>query len=241
MTVETHSKYEILSGYIATVVSVVAGTISAAAVQALKGTIHDFELSAARGLLQGPILFVIGTLFGVDLSIKQKHIPSLIYVGLLYILYNFGFYRSNVYLPLAEAIGTMSVFAMIAAAKFVFRKDVTIFNILSLIICAIGILMVTQPCFLFHGGVQFIENLSPSNTSWNNTGFNESLSESLSTSRHCTSNVKQSIGYVMCISGGIALGLTFDVHAILLHNLRPVVKLTYSANVYFIASFRESH
>ena len=177
MTVETHSKYEILSEYIATVVSMVAGTISAAAVQSLKGTIHDFELSAARGLLQGPIFFVIGTLFGVDLNIKQKHIPSLIYVGLLYILYNFGFYGSNVYLPLAEAIGTMSVFAMIAAmiqAKFVFRKDVPIFNILSLIICAIGILMVTQPCFLFHGGVQFIENLSPSNKSWNNTGFNES-------------------------------------------------------------------
>ena len=55
-------------------------------------------------------------------------------------------------------------------------------------------------------------------------------------SRDCTSSVKQSIGYVMCISGGIALGLTFDVNAILLHNLRPVVKLTYFASLYFTVS-----
>ena len=239
MAVASHSRFEILMGYAAAIASMASSVLSAAAVQTLQGAVHDFELSAARGLLQGPLYIVIGTLLGVDLRIKREHIPPLIYLSLLYVIYNVGYYGSTVYLPLAEAIGIVSIFSMIAAvfqSKVLFKKDVTVFHILSLIVCVIGILMVVQPCFLFHKDISLPETVSPSNQVWRDIDSNQSLYVRLSSKEQCTVGVKHTIGYILCVTGGVVFGMTYDVNAILLHDLRPFVKITYFTTLYFIAS-----
>ena len=57
---------------------------------------------------------------------------------------------------------------------------------LYLIVCAIGILMVVQPCFLFHKNIAFPETVSPSNQVWRDIDSNQSLYVRLSLKEQCT-------------------------------------------------------
>ena len=238
MATNGHSKFDIVSGYLATIGLLICCAMSSAAVQALQGVVHDFELSAFRGLLQGPIYIVVGTLVGVDLKIKREHIPLLIYLGFLYVFYNIGYYGSTVYLPLADCIGLVSICIMIAAmvqSKLLFKKDIHVLYIISLVVCAFGIILVIQPHYLFPGSIGlekkgFVSNLTE------NLSLNVNTKVNMSTQKLPNSGVQQIIGYMLCIVGGTTAGMAYDVNSILLQDLRPFVKTTYFTLVYFIAS-----
>ena len=238
MATNGHSKFDIVSGYLATIGLLICCAMSSAAVQALQGVVHDFELSAFRGLLQGPIYIVVGTLVGVDLKIKREHVPLLIYLGFLYVFYNIGYYGSTVYLPLADCIGLVSICIMIAAmvqSKLLFKKDIHVLYIISLVVCAFGIILVIQPHYLFPGSIGlekkgFVSNLTE------NLSLNVNTKVNMSTQKLPNSGVQQIIGYTLCIVGGTTAGMAYDVNSILLQDLRPFVKTTYFTLVYFIAS-----
>ena len=237
MAMKEHSQFKTLLAYASAVACMLSGVVGSAAVQALGGAIHDFELSAARGLLQGPLYFVVGSLAGVDFTIQRKHIPPLIYLGLIYIIFNIGFYGSTVYLPLAEVMGMVSIFSMIAAmiqAKFLFKKDIQILYILSLIVCIVGILMIVQPQFQFQNDINSHLNLSQSK-SVSNLFSNTSDYIHIDNSRMVDATDKL-YGYLLCAIGGVAFGISFDVNGILLSDLRPFIKITYFTTIYFIAS-----
>ena len=237
MALKKHSQFKILLAYASAIGCMLSGVVGSAAVQALGGAIHDFELSAARGLLQGPLYIVVGSLAGVDFTIQRKHIPTLVYLGLIYVLYNIGSYGSTVYLPLAEVMGMVSIFSMIAAmiqSKVLFKKDIHIFHILSSIVCVFGILMIVQPKFQYQNDIDMHLNLSQSQ-------FDRNLSSNTSDSMHINTSrmvdMKGKIfGYLLCTIGGVTFGISFDVNAILLSDLRPFVKITYFTIIYFIAS-----
>ena len=237
MALKKPSQFKTLLAYAAAVGCMLSGVVGSAAVQALRGAIHDFELSAARGLLQGPLYIAVGSLVGVDFTIQRKHIPPLVYLGLIYVLLNIGSYGSTIYLPLAEVMGMVSIFSMIAAmiqAKVLFKKDIPIFYILSAIVCVFGILMIVQPQFQLQNVIGSDLNLSQSQSVRN-------LSSNLSDYKH-TDNTRmvdvkgKLLGYFLCAIGGIAFGISLDVNAILLSDLCPFVKITYFTIIYFIAS-----
>ena len=238
METNGHSKFEIISGYLGAIGAIICCALSSAAVQALQGAIHDFELSAARGVLQGPLYFVVGTLVGVDLKIKREHVPLLIYLGFLYVFYNIGYYGSTVFLPLAECTGLVSTCIMIAAmvqSKLLFKKDIHILYIISLVICAFGIILVIQPHYLFPGNLDLQSNLFVSNLT-ENQSFIVNTKVNISTPELSYSGVQQITGYTLCIVGGTTFGMSLDVNSILLKDLRPFVKVTYFTLIYFIAS-----
>ena len=238
MATNGHSKFEIISGYLAAVGSLIVSAMSSAAVQALQGAVHDFELSAARGLLQGPLYFVVGTLVGVDLKIKREHVPLLIYLGFLIVFFNIGYYGSAVFLPMAECIGLVSIFAMMTAlvqSKLLFKKDIHILHIISLVVCASGIILVIQPHYLFPGSMDLEKNVVVS-TLTKNQSLNMNTKLNISTPKLPYSSAQQTIGYMLCIVGGITIGIAYDVNSILLKDLRPFVKITYFTLIYFIAS-----
>ena len=240
MTIKKHSQFETLLAYAAAIGCMLSGVVCSAAVQALGGAIHDFELSAARGLFQGPFYIVVGSLAGVDFTIQRKHIPPLVYLGLIYVLFNIGSYGSTVYLPLAEVMGMVSIFSMITAmiqAKVLFKKDIHIFHILSAIVCVFGILLIVQPQFQFQYDIDMHLNLSQYQ-------FVRNLSSNTSDSMHInTINTSRMVdmkgkilGYSLCTIGGVAFGISLDVNAILLSDLQPFVKITYFTTIYLVAS-----
>ena len=238
MATNGHSKLEIISGYLAVIGSLICCAFSSAAVQALQGVVHDFELSAARGLLQGPLYIVVGTLIGVDLKIKREHVPLLIYLGFLFVFYNIGYYGSTVFLPLVDCIGLVTIFAMIAAlvqSKLLFKKDIHVLYIISLVVCASGIVLVIQPHYLFPGSIDLEKNVVVSNLT-ENQSLNVNTKVNIATSKLSYSGAQQIIGYVLCIVGGTTVGMAYDVNSVLLQDVRPFVKTTYFTLVYFIAS-----
>ena len=230
-------------GYMAAIGCILSSGFSAASVQALQGAVPDFELSAARGLMQGVTFLFIAMLKRMNLKVHKTFIPALIYLSLLYIFYNIGLFGSTVYIPLVETIGLIAIFSTAGSylqANILFGKSISKIDIIALTLSIIGIILVMQPPFLFSQ-----ENTTTSSCSILTQRQNNSIVTQNSLLCHLNHNgnntvttieLNRSTGYLLAILGGVGVGLTWDINAILLHDLHPVCKVTYSGGLYAVLS-----
>ena len=223
MADELQSKWELTRGYAALFTLLVTNSLGSASVQALKGAVPDFQLIAARCLLQVLTYPTLLKLSGGHFTVKQERIPAVLYNIFLYVTYNMGFYGSTVYLPLMEAFGIFSMVNVITAilhGKFMFNKDPNVPHLCAMGIMLVTILLIIQPSWLISDGNQpGMDPVMAMNTSRNVSVSQAALNMVNSWVAHDTV-----IGYSLAITAGIGYGFNLDVMSILLHDVPPLVK-----------------
>ena len=140
-------------GYFLAVVYSLADVTSFSCVQALQGTIPDFQLSSIRLFIQCIILYAISKWF------NQMHLPVItdfkwMAVAVFgYSVMNFGLFGSMKCLPLAVhgSLFQLMNFLVMAFLLWLCKSERPgVINVLAISLCIIGIILTSQPNFLFH-------------------------------------------------------------------------------------------
>ena len=221
------SQFQLFTGYLSGVMNSIFYGLGSAASQALEGAVPDCQLSVARFVSQFLVYIIMAKLTGTSMYLSKQHIPYMLYSSILSLVYTIGFFGATGHIPLVEAVSFEIIFTIISAmvqAKLLFHRGITPLNIISFCICTIGLMLATQPSWLFKQDIQF--------ATVTNSSFDASEA-SLSSTKNPQSSLKEDessnmvIVYTLLILSGIADGMYFDVNAILLHEVPPIIKATY--------------
>ena len=178
-----------LWGYLAGTGCVVSIPLSATFITLLGRQIPDFELNLFRSLFEFVLGCIVVKAWRLPLHISKS---SHIYVGLMSITYvasDVAFYGAMSMLPVSEVNVEFVVVQMvfIALLSFViFRKPIEPADGISLVICTFGILLISQPQWIFG---------THSDTSYNSSRkVNTSIQlDSFSVHKECTGNISATV------------------------------------------------
>ena len=140
-------------GYAAAGLHIGFDVVGAASVQLLRGTIPDIQLCALRLCLQTSVVGIIGKWHG---SLHKLSTTDLRWMGVAVLGYvgcNAGFYGSAKCMPLADHGSFGYLVTMITLAglqQCLQRESPGKINMLAMFIGSVGIVMTTQPSFIFH-------------------------------------------------------------------------------------------
>ena len=146
-----HNNY--ILGVCIAVAAVVCDCGSAVCTQALGRTIPKFELNMWRFVLQSLLVTPIILSKRLTLRFDKKYIPDVFIICLMYNIYNGCFYTATTYLPLGTIAGTNNAFILIivAVVTVLLYKECTFYTAWSVVICVTGMILITQPGFMFNG------------------------------------------------------------------------------------------
>ena len=237
-------RFDLISGYFAAMGQVITSGFSAASVQALQGTIPDFQLSATRAFMQGITYFLLVRTTGARTSVTKMQILPLIVLSLLYVLYNIGEYGSTAYIALIETIGIVTVVSILTAimqAKFLFKIDLKKINLVTIPVLVVGIIMVTQPFQHLREMHDPFQNHSFSDTLCRNLSYVSNSSNPISCNISNNGPVPVDIhakvkGYILACIGGIGAGMVYDINAVLLSKINPITTAMYFSSLCFVVS-----
>ena len=238
MTNRQVSNYQLFTGLLSSLITITGRAVGTCCVQAMQGVIPNFQLSAIRALVQGPLYILVGAIKRKNFIIEKVYIFPTICLALLYVVKNVGYFGSAKYLPLVEVVGISSMFTMLSAvvhARLAYQREIMKVDLMSMCICMLGILLIIQPSLVFKVGTSYNSSLKETvhNTtclydtkngfcvSMEQTPFYESSSQT---------------GYLLVIFGGLAQGITYNLNGFPLSNVQPLVKSAYFVNLYFFLS-----
>ena len=241
-----HSTKQLIFGYGLGVFGVALVTGALACAQALDQSIPHSELNGFRFSFQLAIAFPF--LIGYnrcDVRVKRKHIGWIALCAILSTLASYGFYGAVYYLPLGVTSGIKcSVVLIINFALGVIQsKFVRWYDIISVTGCVSGVIMIAQPMFLFHhNNLSLTGNNSHSSchvtdtmiTPINLTSDWISYHEETDTSDKYNDDV---IGYIMCVSSGVAIAAYIRVVNIKLSDVSIFVYNFWSSLLGIASSF----
>ena len=150
---ETASTALVIRGYFFLAFLIVSDTVGLSCAQALGGIIPVFELNLWRFMCQ--LLLVLALIIpqGMHILPQKKHVMYLIGRCLHASWYNSMVFTAVLYLPVGTQAGLQESFTMIFTgliAVILWRKcELPV--MCAVVICIIGIILVTQPAFIFQG------------------------------------------------------------------------------------------
>ena len=209
----TDSKTKLVVGYGLGLVGVAIITTGLACAQALDKSIPHSQLNGFRFGFQLAIVcpFVIGY-NNCDIKVEKNRIGWVVLCAILFTLMSYGIYGAAYYLPLGVTSGI--IFSLILIINFcigiVINSSVRWYDLTSVIACVTGVIMVTQPEFIFNhvispvtekdaystchvAGVRITANGSTEN--W--------MSYTIQTDKQSLAYNEQIIGYILCASAGV--------------------------------------
>ena len=234
------SRFKLLTGYFSGMLNCIFYGLGSASSQALEGAIPDCQLSIARYIGQFLVYLLVAKLTATSMCIPKQHVPNMVYSSVLALLYTIGFFGAIGHMPLIEAISVEMILAIISAivqARVLFHKKIASLNIISFVVCTIGLMMAVQPSWLFKQNIQApINDTIPRYNTFaaimRNSSFEYSNMPALSVENSISllkadKSVNMVFVYTLLILSGIADGMYYDVNAILLHEVPPIIKVIY--------------
>ena len=221
------------------VVSVVGGTSCA---QALGGIIPPFELSAMRYISQFTVAFPLVVINNVSVVPPRRHIPWVAVSCVLSSVYNVLFYTASVYLP----IGTMGgaeqslILIIVSVIGSILVLDCKLHITVAVILCSIGVILVSQPEFIFRGTISEVgfpykpicgkrERSIADNTSysdavslWTEVTIAANLNDKV-TDPEINESTNERVGYILISSAAVVTAITYFVINKRLFDVSPFV------------------
>ena len=186
--------------YIVCISSMVLSCLSIASVQVLGGAIPEFELNAWRFGVQVFLISPVIIYRRCDLIVPKRKLLLLFAMFFVYNAFNVVYFTAAIYLAIGTVFGitNCTTIASNAILSVCIKQDRKMFLYLGAILAIIGILMMTQPPFMFPGNL-----LPPSPV----TNF----------SSPCVDIVKEGttvrdmeyMGYIFAVLSGLALCAIF--------------------------------
>ena len=135
------------------VISVVCDCGSTICTQALGRIIPQFELNMWRFALQPFFVLPIIHCKKMPLRFPRNNIPDVVFICLLFNIYNAFFYTATTYLPLGTISGIHSAFILVIVAivTVVISKECSFYTVCSVVLCITGLILISQPRFIFSG------------------------------------------------------------------------------------------
>jgi drug/metabolite transporter (DMT)-like permease len=144
-------------------------TVSMACSQALNQTIPHSELNGLRFTAQ--LAVTSPMLIGYkkcDVQVEKKSIVWIVLAAILLTALSYCYYGAVYYLPLGVATGIISSLVLILnyVISCIVTKSIEWYMFIASILCVLGVLMVTQPSFLFHNyNESVVHNMTDDNNS----------------------------------------------------------------------------
>ena len=188
-------------GYLLALLYVLADVTSFSSVQALQGVIPDLELSAIRLFLQCLILYFVSK-WNDDISFPMfPDYKWMVAAVIGYFLLNFGLFGSAKCLPLAfhGSLFQLVSFLVMAFLLRLFQSEPTgVVNVLAMLICLVGIILTSQPAFLFSSKLN--DDFPPKDK--NSTCHNDDEPHELEGNPYC---------YFLLVTGSAGTALCFFI------------------------------
>ena len=238
-----HSNKQLLYGYGLGFLGVAFITTGLACAQALEQSIPHSELNGFRFSFQLAITcpFLIGY-NRCDVRVDKKLIGWVAVCAVLLTLASYGTYGTVYYLPLGVSIGMKCTVTLITnfIISGIRSKLVTWYDLVSVIGCLSGILMITQPTFLFH------DNNISKNSSYSSCHVSGSLALPDNFTDKWTSypgetdptsdrHKEEIIGYILCVTAGVVIATYQQVVNRKLSDVNSFI-YTFWASLFGIAS-----
>ena len=256
MGIHIRTTWQLVLGYVAAFVGLLAFCVGSASVQALQGAIPDFQLSAYRCFGQIFIYTFIIKVRKMTFAIRREDVSNMVCFSFTFVLYNVGYFGCTAYLPLATAGGVSIIITMATVlihTKILIHEDIKKIYIGTFALCSIGIVLLIQPMWLFPGEDNAIykEQSSTFNHSFPTTNQssivldtkniairpNDSLRYDTATRSDSSEGLPAlTLGYLLAAIGAISLGLGLDINSILLGDVEPLIKAAYVSAIGCVAS-----
>ena len=244
-------KLWIVTGYLATMATVLAVVVSWNCVQALGTTVPGFQLNVFRFVVNEIIVLLILKVKGLDVRVPRGSIAYLLIVGLAYCGAAFSYYEAPKYLPVGifACLNPTGTIIMTATASAVLTRKCQLHTILAIALCVAGSVLYAQPEFIFRGNtgdnvmhplcgecsdhpLPVSQNCSEevdfgldvlSNSSCNDN--NVTLSTPLDPPDFCIITTRPNIiiGYVYCIGQSVCITVVLMIANRKLDEVHPVV------------------
>ena len=212
-----------LAGYAVVALCLLSLEASVAAVQTLQAAIPDFELSAIRyiGAIAVSVIWLLIKRDGFNVSINQ-YVP-LVTLGLASLFYNVFYFYAVAILPLShtEALMVSSrVICFVILATMRKRINLNIFIIVSIIGCALGVVLIVQPWKTFNHG--FIPRFLDTN---------KSIPKDVNITGHTDVDIRGLVtaGYLFSIASGAVDAIYFYTSAFHLRSMPSALQCFFTA------------
>ena len=189
-------------GYLAAIIHIVVDVVGLSCVQMLQGEIPDFELSVIRIFLQTCLLGIIGK---CNRNLQPIPMTDFKWMGLAmlgFLCCNAGYYGSGKCMPLANhgSLGYFITMITLVGLNVCLQNEPPgMMNMLTMVTGFTGIVMATQPSFLFHTN-NLNQSLEHNLTNVNINVSNVHIASSFSENIFC---------YIELISGCVGIGILF--------------------------------
>ena len=199
--------YQVMVAYVVCVSSMVLSCASVACVQVLGGAVPEFELNAWRFGVQVILLLPVTLYRKCDLNVPRSKLPVLFAMFLVFNASNVVYFSAAIYL----AVGTVSGIANSlniagnALMSIFIKDDRNIQLYIGTVLVIVGLLLMTQPPFMFPG------NIFPPVPEKNFTS--PCLITEIGNSTEGVENPamnKQCLGYILAVLGGILFFIMFQ-------------------------------
>ena len=208
----TDSKTNMVVGYGLGLLGVTMMTTGLACAQALDKSIPHSQLNGFRFGFQLAIIcpFVLGY-NKCDVTVEKKHIGWVAICAIFLTIMSYGTYGAAYYLPLGVTSGI--IFSVVLIINFfigiVINLSVKWYDFISLLACSTGVIMVTQPDFIFHNSISPVTERDAYSTC-HVGGVRMTANDSTESGMSSTQTDKQSLeynekitGYILCTSAAV--------------------------------------
>ena len=230
------SKFKYVTGYLGGVVNSVFYGLGSASAQGLLGQVPDCQLSVYRYIGHLLVFLPLAKATGTSLVVERQNVPYVLYSAFLAMVFSIGLFGSTGHLPLIEAVSLTCVATIFATAihrRITFKKDLTFLHLVSFLLCSVGIMLVSQPPWLF-GNRKNEGNISFSVSHIGNITHNGYLQYPFKEHGDITmikipEHTNQLMVYVLLVLAGIGDGMNFNVNAEYLIDVPSIVTAVYGS------------
>ena len=209
----TDSKTKLVVGYGLGLLGVAMMTTGMACAQALDKSIPHSQLNGFRFGFQLAIVcpFVIGY-NKCDIKVEKNRIGWVVLCAILLTLVSYGIYGAAYYLPLGVTSGIIFSLMLIINVfiGIVINSSVKWYDLISVIACITGVIMVTQPEFIFNHVIAPVTERDAYSTCHvadvriTANGSTENwISYTTQTDKQSLAYNEQIIGYILCASAAV--------------------------------------
>ena len=232
------SKRRVVIGYIAGIINSICYGFGTASAQGLLGVVPDGQLSVYRYLAHLLVFLPLAKLTGTGLKVEQQFIPYVLCSALLTLTFSIGIFGSAGYIPLLEAVGIAYVVAICAVAihgRIVFKEDITLLHMISLALCIVGVINLCQPSWLYPKQIPHVNNINSSSHPSNTTSYAQVQSPEM-VNNHTVNHVSGVVLYGLLIFGSFADGINYNINAVYLLDVPPLLTALYGSLVGLVGS-----
>ncbi len=233
-----------IAGCLSTLSGTVFDAISLGCAQALGGYVPPFQLNLWRFLTQFVFCVTLVACLKQDIRIERTTIPYMLIVCLAFNVENVVMYSASVYLPLGTLggfHGALYLMLTVTVAGIVNKQCPRLHTLVATLLVLTGVVLVTQPEFLFGDSEYMIHPVCPQQISTENVScdFVTPLEENLTvttahslgdnitgivtTSSSTTGSTDTTPGYIYCVLAACSLVIIIFIINRKLQEVNPFV------------------